>query len=157
MARAPAWMLLAISCLISLIFFDCPGSGDVRAYWLPWVEKIGRVGLIPSYALAESDYPPLSFAALYLTHLLSPSLGAFAALKVTIFGFQLLSTAMILLMLRNVWLAVAFNTAVMLSGISLGYIDIFFAPTVIGAVWALRANRPLLSAFLLGVTCLIKW
>jgi len=107
--------------------------------------------------LAASDYPPLSFVALVPTYLLSVSLGEFAALKATIFGFQLLSTAMIWAVSRNPWLTVAFNVAVILSGISLGYIDIFFAPTLIGAVWALRASRLLLSAFLLGVTCLTKW
>jgi hypothetical protein len=159
MTRAPAWLMLAMSLLMTLMLFHSPGSEDVRKYWLPWMAHIENAGLIAGYTLAETDYPPLSFAALSLAQVIGQGIGwdDFTALKATILGFQLLSTFLVLAVSGNVLLAAAFNAGVILSGVGLGYLDLFFAPTLIGAFWALRRNQPVLGVLLFGITCMIKW
>ena len=159
LARTLAWLLLAMSCLMSLFLIHSPGTSDVSGYWLRWMRHIDGLGPVAAYVTAETDYPPGSFLILYLAHLLGDAAGCetLTALKTTIFVFQLLSTGLVLVMSGSPMLAAAFNASVMLNGIGLGYLDLFFAPPLLAAFWALRCGRPVLGTLLFGISCLTKW
>jgi hypothetical protein len=159
LTRAAAWLLLAISGLVSLSLIGSPGTTDVGAFWLPWMRHIDSLGPGAAYAVAESDYPPLSFVMLHWAQQLGEALGwdPLTALKTTIFGVQLLSTGLVLAISGSPVLAAGFNAAVTLNGVGLGYLDLFVAPTLLGAFWALRDGRPVLGMLLFGLSALTKW
>jgi hypothetical protein len=159
LTRAAGWLLLAMSCLISLSLIDSPGTTDVGAFWLPWMRHIDSLGPGAAYAVAESDYPPLSFLLLQATQQFGEALGwePLAALKTIIFGVQLLAAGLVLAISGSPMLAAAFNASVTLNGMGLGYLDLFVAPTLLGAFWALRKGRPVLGTLLFSLSALTKW
>ncbi|GGC32593.1 hypothetical protein GCM10011504_08490 [Siccirubricoccus deserti] len=157
--RVAAWLLLAMSGLVSLSLIGSPGTTDVGLYWLPWMNHIDSLGTGAAYAAAESDYPPLSFVILRFAHHLGQVMDwdALTALKTTIFLVQLLSTGLVLAISGSPMLAAAFSAGVTLNGMGLAYLDLFVAPTLLGAFWALREGRPVLGTLLFGLSALTKW
>lgn len=159
LARASAWLVLFILCLFSLSFFHLPGTNDVGSYWMVWMRQMEAAGLREGYVLARSDYPPLSFVVLHLVRLGGEALGwdGFAALKATLLGFALVSAALLLLLSGSTMLAAAFVASLLVSGMALGYLDLFLVPALLGMVWALQRDRPVLGAGLFCLACLTKW
>src|SRR5437879_3919348 len=58
---------------------------------------------------------------------------------------------------RDFWVAAAFNSSILLSGVCLGYIDVFFVPWLIAAFWAFQLKRHVLGTALFSIACLTKW
>jgi hypothetical protein len=77
--------------------------------------------------------------------------------KVTILTFQLVSTGIILLLSGSYWVAAAFNASLLLSGVGLGYMDVFIVPPLIAAFWAFQSRRNVLGTAFFLISCLTKW
>jgi hypothetical protein len=96
---------------------------------------------------------------LYLARAFGGTVGLspFMSLKVALLTFQLISTALILLLSRNYWVAAAFNASLILSSVGLGYQDVWFAPPLIAAFWAFEAKHNVLGTAAFLIACLTKW
>ena len=120
-------------------------------------------GLISGYSKVISglhaDYPPISYAILYVARFFGNELGlpSVMSFKVTIFLFQLTSAAIVLLLSNSYWIAVALNGSLLLSSVGLGDMDIFVAPSLIGALWAFQLDRKVLGSEFFLIACLTKW
>jgi hypothetical protein len=156
--HAGGLLLLAMSTAIALLCLPSFGGPDVKL-WLTWMETLSEHGLVEGYQRIDGNYPPLSHLFLFLVARFGEALGIshFLALKTGLFLFQLAATGTILAMSRSFWVAAAFNFGTVLNDVALGYLDVVFAPFLIGAVWAWRGGRPLLGATLFTITLLIKW
>lgn len=152
-------VLLGMTVLMAVMLARAPGTTDVTDYWLVWMERMRDAGLADGYALARSDYPPLSFVILHAADWLGgrTGLSPFSSLKAAILLFQFVAVAMLWRASGSALLAAGFNAAITLNGAALGYLDVFWAPPLIGALWAFRGGRRLLGFALFGVSCLVKW
>src|SRR3954451_15537259 len=54
-------------------------------------------------------------------------------------------------------MAAAFDGAILLSGLCLGYLDVCVAPWLILAFWAFRSKHDVLGTVFFLLACLIKW
>jgi hypothetical protein len=169
-----AGLLLAIAAGLALLLVWAPGTEDVQAF-LKWASLGQQYGLIDGYRemvdrwpetqlpghydAGGGWYPPLGFAWLYGTAALADLIGMshFAIFKVGILVFSFLSTLTIWFCCRSLPLAAAFQGATILSATGLGYMDVVAAPFLIGALWAVRDERPILAAALFLVSAFIKW
>jgi hypothetical protein len=79
------------------------------------------------------------------------------SVKLPILVFLLLTTFTIYLWTRSFWLAALSHLSLLLGTVALGYLDAFFAPPLILALWALEQRRLGLFAFSYTIACLIKW
>ena len=158
--RAVGVLLLVLTVILSLMMVHSPGTVDVSTF-LNWTEVVYQNGVVDGYSklIYASEYPPISYAILYIARAfgnmvgLSPLMG----FKVTILAFQLVSAGIILLISGSYWVAAAFNASLLLSGVALGYMDVCVAPPLIAAFWAFRARRDVLGMALFLIACLIKW
>jgi hypothetical protein len=159
--RAMGVLLLMLTVIFSLMLVRSPGTVDVTTF-LNWTEVVYENGLVAGYSKVVSvwsEYPPISFAILYIARAFGNTMGLspLISFKVTILTFQLMSTGMILLLSGNYWVAAAFNASILLSGVALGYMDVCVAPPLIAAFWAFRERRNVLGTALFLIACLIKF
>src|SRR4051794_30540713 len=150
-------LLLVLTVILSIMMIKSPGTGDVQIV-LNWTDILYQNGLINGYSKI-TEYPPISHAILYLARAFGEmvGLGPFMSLKVTILTFQLLSTALILLLSGSYWIAAAFNASLILSGVGLGYQDVWYAPPLIAAFWAFQEKRNVLGTAFFLIASLVKW
>jgi hypothetical protein len=164
--RATGGLLFVLTVVLSLMMIRSPGTGDVST-WLNWMDTLYQNGLAGGYSkIALSGYwqagvvyPPVSFAILYVTRTLGDAGGLSPqdSIKIAILVFQLISAGLILFISRDFWVAAAFNSSILLSGVCLGYIDVFFVPWLIAAFWAFQLKRHVLGTALFSIACLTKW
>jgi hypothetical protein len=127
------------------------------------MEIVYQNGLIGGYSKVISslhgDYPPVSYAILYIARTSSNAVGLpiLISFKVTILMFQLVSAGIILLLSGSYWIAAAFNGSLLLSGVGLGYMDVYVAPTLIAAFWSFQLRRNVLGTTFFLIACLTKW
>jgi hypothetical protein len=164
--RATGGLLFVLTVVLSLMMIRSPGTSDV-SIWRDWMDTVYQNGLAGGYSqIALSGYwqagvvyPPISFAILYVTRTLGDAGGLPPqdSIKVAILIFQLISAGLILVISRDFWVAAAFNSSILLSGVCLGYIDVFFVPWLIGAFWAFQLKRHVFGTALFLIACLTKW
>jgi hypothetical protein len=160
--RAMGLVLLLLTVTLSLMMLRSPGTSDVSIV-LNWADILYQNGLIRGYSEVISDlhteYPPISHAMLYIARALGDTVGLspLGSFKVIILAFQLMSAGIILVLSGSYWVAAAFNASIFLSGVGLGYQDVWFAPPLILAFWAFRAGRDVLGTALFLIACLTKW
>lgn len=172
--KLAAGLLLAMAVLLSALLLRADGTSDVGMF-LIWGALGQQHGLVGGYnvmvdhwpdtvlqgirSAGGGEYPPLGFAWLYLVSALADLIGIshFLAFKIAVLIFGCVSTAMIGLVSRSIALAAAFHAAIILNAAGLGYMDVVFAPCLIGALWAIRDNRPVLGFILLLSSILLKW
>ena len=172
--KQAAVLLLAITLLLSLLLLRAEGTSDVGMF-LIWGALGHEHGVLDGYrimvenwpetvlggnrAAGGGEYPPLGFAWLTMVRSMSDGLGLSPLLgyKINLLACSFVSTGLILLMSRSLVLTAAFHAATILSVSGLGYMDIVAAPAVIGALWAMREDRPVLGFTLLIFGILIKW
>ena len=135
--RAMGVLLLVVTVILSVMMIHSPGTDDVT-FFLDWTEVVYQNGLVAGYSKVVSvwsEYPPISFAILYIARAFCNTMGLspLISFKVTILAFQLMSTGMILLLSGSYWVAGAFNASLLLSGVGLGYMDVCVAPPLIAA------------------------
>ena len=155
--RLQDFVLVSFATLLALSLFASFGTTDTYI-WLRWISNLTQAGFQQGYGL-QVDYPPVSNAlmliaaqvggALGLSDLLSLKLGLGACLLLTIFIFWYWT--------RNLVLTMALQIALTPGALGLTLVDILFAPTLIGALWALQARKLWLFAILYTVSFLIKW
>jgi hypothetical protein len=152
------WGLLLLVNLIALSFFFSPGTGDVWI-WGTWMSEIANHGLIAGFASAKPDYPPLAFAILDGVVKCAEGFGTtqLVILKCSLLLFLFATTGCFYWFARNLVLTAVLELSLILSSVALGYLDIYFAPFLIGGLFLLQRQH-LKSGFLLyAISCAIKW
>jgi hypothetical protein len=161
--RALGPIALALTVILSIMMIRSPGTPDVSLYFLNWTEVVYQNGLIAGYSMIinglHADYPPLSYALLYCARALGDAIGISALLsfKVSLLTFQLISAFLVLILSGSYWIAAAFNASLILSGVGLGYMDVYVAPSLIAAFWAFRWRRNVSGLAFFLIACLTKW
>jgi len=157
--RLVAFLLLWAVSLLAWSFLPSPGAEDVR-YWLAWLQAVDSRGIVPAYKTIEwLDYPPLIFLIFFGVAKLATlfQIQLFLGLKLSLFAFLIITTLVFLAWTRNLWLATLLQLALLLNAMALVYVDIYFAPTLLLSLWALKARKLCLFTLVFSTTCLIKW
>lgn len=144
--------------LVTLTFAHSPGTGDMD-YWTRWAHHADVYGMTRGYAADKADYPPYSSVILLVALQVSRLLGGgiFEAIKLALFLALGVTSLIFWLWTRNFWMAVGLHLSLLLSSVALGYLDIFFAPTLLLSFWALKERKPTWFTAFYSITCLIKW
>lgn len=150
--------LLALALLAALVFVQSPGTTDVDI-WTNWVKNASLRGPVSGFALNQADYPPLSTVFLWAGNQFFQvfDLSIFRAIKVTILVFLLLTTLAFWLWTRDGKLTLLLYFALLLNSMALGYLDIFFAPSLVAALWMLHKRRYAWFSLFYATACLTKW
>ena len=173
--KLAATLMLAITFVLSGLLVRAAGTGDVSAF-VRWGSLGQEYGLVQGYKVmvdrwpetvlggnwsaGGGEYPPLGFAWLYLLSNLADAIFGgphYAAFKIAVLAFSFISTGMIWLLSGSVALAAAYQAATILSAPGLGYMDVVPAPFLIGALWAIRKDRPVPGFVLFLLSILLKW
>src|SRR5438045_2934812 len=121
--RASGILLFSLTITLSMMMLRSPGTEDVGA-WHEWMNIVYQDGLVNGYSkiiLSASeqpsggDYPPISFAILYLARILGDTvaLPPQDTIKILVLVFQLVSVGVVLLISHDLWLAAAFNGSIL--------------------------------------------
>ncbi len=116
-------------------------------------------GMSGGYTIAFSDYPPGSFAFLFITTRAAAWLDTdnFLLLKSNITACALLATLIFGLWSRNLLQTAGFLFAIVLNSAALGYLDAVCLPAFLLSLWALQRQRLVLASFFFMVAVSIKW
>jgi hypothetical protein len=158
MARA-AWILCfgLLGAGLSAAALAYPGTSDVEDF-LTWAHVLLARGPLAGYA-AIADYPPLGPFLLYV----GIGAGRLAALpdlvslKLEIAVFQLASAIIVAWRYRSLASGALLWILIAPFGALLGYIDCFYLPFVLLALFALEDRRFALGGGMIAVALLIKW
>jgi ALG6/ALG8 glycosyltransferase family protein len=158
MTRVQHVLLFVLATLLAVSLLHTPGTTDV-GFWMTWLRNAADHGLRGGYEANQADYPPLSSAILFLVAQVARWLGieVFIAFKLSLIAFLLLTSAVFWFGTRDLFLTTILQLTLTLNSVALGYIDIYTAPALILALWALRKQKLLLFTFFYTITCLIKW
>ena len=151
--------MLCVLGVFALVSVRSPGTSDMMAFWMPFYQQMKGLDLVEGYGHTALDYPPFTHA---LIHWSGGVMDAY--LIDPLWGFKacvLLCTVLAAVVFRWAWrggipLYLLIAGAVV-SGSLLGYLDVFYAPTVLLALWALQRRRLTLFSVLFTVSCFIKW
>ena len=151
-------LLLILIALVTLAFLNSPGSGDVDTF-SRWGHTLDVNGLVPGYALVHVDYPPLCHTLLWSSAKAARLLHAdvFLIFKWSLILFLSLTSFLFWRWSPDLWLTAVLHLALALNSVALGYLDIYFAPTLILSFWALKERRLALFAIAYTVSFLTKW
>lgn len=155
---ASALPFLILALLLGLVFLPSPGTTDVDI-WGRWMSNANARGLVAGFAANAADYPPLSTALLWAAMLAGKSfhLTFFETIKWSILIFWWLAALVFWLWTRDIPAVLLLYFALLLNSVALGYIDVYYTPALIAALWALQSRRWLLFSLLFTLACLIKW
>ena len=158
MKELGALAIVAVAFLAGLILTQSPGTVDVGT-WRSWLNDARAGGLIHGYAANHAEYPPLALAILYGAYELCSLVGLtdFKAIKLSILLFLWLSTFLVWLWTRSVNVTLILYFSLLLNSLALGYLDIYFAPSLILSLWMLKERRLVWFSAFYAVACLTKW
>ncbi len=144
--------------LVTVSFVRSPGTGDVET-WERWAHNADTFGIASGFAANRGDYPPYTsvilLGAVRISRLVG--VGTFGAVKLSVLLFLLLTSLVFGWWTRNFVLTVILHLSLLLNSVALGYIDIFFAPTLILSIWAIKEQKLALFAIFYSIACLTKW
>lgn len=148
-------ILLAV---VTLLPLHAGGTTDVSDRQA-WTEAIERDGLVVAFTNIDSSYPPFTWVILQGAAFLRRALAmdTFLALKWSLVAFLCITSILFFAWTRNFLLTVALHLSLILNSVALGYVDIYFAPPLILAFWALRQRKRFWFTVFYTVACLIKW
>ena len=151
-------LLLALLAVFAFTFLNFKGTADADN-WLRWVAQTRENGLVGGYRSADMNYPPLAFALLTVSARAGTVIGISerTGIKLAIYAMLLLTMLVFLLYSKNVILTVMLGLSLMLNSVDLAYIDIFFAPFLLAALWALQKQKLALFAMAYVLAVLTKW
>jgi hypothetical protein len=151
--------MIFLEILFALVLLRSPGTEDVNQYWMRWIEGVLKYGLIEGYRLNAGDYPPGSSVILLLVARIAAtcSIDVFLSFKISLVVALLCSTLCYWSWTLDATLAGLLAFSLLLNGVALGYLDTYFAPTLILSLWALQRKKTGLFSLLFSVSCLIKW
>lgn len=135
--------------LITISFLNSPGTGDMDL-WKQWANNANTLGLVTGYASIKGDYPPLPTLILLSAFAVRSYLGIklFYAIKLSIILFLFLTVFLFWLWTRDIVTTALLHLALLLNTAALGYIDIYFAPTLLLSLWALRGGGNIICCVL---------
>jgi len=144
--------------LVTLSFMPTLGTGDIDT-WERWAHHADVYGMAAGYAANTADYPPYSSVILLAALRVSRSLGGdtFSAIKSALLLGLCLTSLFFWLWTKNFWLAVVLHLSLLLGSVGLSYLDIFFAPSLILSLWALKEQKLTWFAIFYSLACLTKW
>lgn len=151
--------LVIILFLATLLFFNAPGTWDVSYYFLPWMDTVSQFGLREGYALNSIDYPPLT-SAILLGVVESGrvlNLSYLPAFKLSLLFFLSLTSLLFYLWTRHFNLTILLHASLILNSLGLGYVDVYYMPFLLGALWAFQRNKWAIATLLLSIACFTKW
>jgi hypothetical protein len=155
MSRLLKALLIILLIMVSLLPLYSGGTGDVSV-WQGWIEAIEREGFVSGYIPV---YPPLTWTFLQIVafsyHALNIEM--FLALKWSLVFFLFLTSLIFLLRTRNLLLTAFLHISLILSSVALGYLDIWFAPTMLLALFALKERKIFLFSIFYTASFLVKW
>jgi hypothetical protein len=155
-ARAIILTLFAI--LLALLWLQAPGTTDVPIF-LRWAAA-AAISVRGSFAtFSVFGYPPLGFVILRGAALIAEALNAdlFTGFKLSLLLGLALTGGLFWLWTRNFYLSLGLFLALLPNSMAYGYTDIYFAPFLVGALWALYKNKLALFTVLYCGACLVKW
>ena len=144
--------------LITMVFLHSPSTGDIGS-WFRWINNASTHGIVEGFRINNIDYPPLASVILLFAaksfHLLG--LQSFEAVKISLALFLFLTSFILWIWTRNIAIVAFIHLSLLLSSITNAYIDIYFVPSLILSMWALKEGRLTLSTILFSISILIKW
>lgn len=160
--------IIILLALITLSFFHSPGQGDV-GFWLKWIKTVDTHGPLMTFESRERSplgseavqegYPPfmsfISFSTAKLAHLFSIDYLTALKLSLTIFLFS--ASFIFWTWTRDFFVTAIFHFSLLVNSIMLVYIDIYFVPTLILSLWAIKERNLKAFTIFFSVSCLIKW
>jgi hypothetical protein len=153
--------LMLVSLIAATLLYS-PGTEDIRT-WLSWIDDISTQGLIGGFAYTGNphphDYPPLAFVILAAVNWCAGAFGAdpFVVLKCSLLLFLFTTSVCFYSFTRNLILTAALEFSLILSSVSLGYLDIWFAPFLIAGLFCLQRGHLKWGVVLFAISCFIKW
>jgi hypothetical protein len=143
---------------ITLSFLHSPGTSDVDI-WERWARNADQQGLKAGFAANRADYPPLTTALLFCAVRFFGIFGAFTflAIKISITLFLFLTSFLFWLWTKDLAAVLILHTALILNSVALGYTDIYVAPSLVLALWALKERRLRPFSIFYTLACLTKW
>ncbi|MEW6380869.1 MAG: hypothetical protein AB1611_14845 [bacterium] len=156
--RVEQYLIFFLVCIVSLTFFHAPGTSDVNI-WGAWINNARQMGIVNGYAANGRDYPPLSTVILFMVFKASDFLhiNAFSGFKLSLFIFLVFSSLLFAVWSKDVTLASVLLLSLVMNSMALGYLDIYFAPALIIAFWALEKEKLTLAMVFFILSCMIKW
>jgi hypothetical protein len=151
-------LLTILVLLVTVSFMHAPGQGDI-ASWERWANDVDTLGPVQGFEAIKADYPPFSslilFAAIRAAHIFG--IGTFGAVKLAILVLLCLTSLVFWIWTKNFRLALIVHLSLLLNSVVLGYIDVFFAPSLLLALWAFKEEKLTWFAIFYAITCLTKW
>jgi hypothetical protein len=144
--------------LLAVFLIPTPGTGNMDT-WVRWIDEANDLGLLKDYSLNHDTYPPLTLVILFGVGKLSAWLNIwiYTAIKATIAAFLLLTTLVTLWATKDLLLSLLLLGGLLINSVALGHLDIFFAPTLVLALWALKEKRLVLFTIAFCLSFLTKW
>lgn len=152
-------LLLCLVAVITAVFFRSLGTHDIDT-WLTWGRHAYENGVIKGYAMDGNLYPPLAEVLLWLSYTLAIFMGVAPVytLKIFLLVFLLLATTIFYRWShKNLPTTLGFYAAMLLSSLGLAYLDIFFAPVLLFALYCLQQGKINPFVFFFTLACLIKF
>ena len=151
-------VLALLMILVSLLFLNSHGTTDMEI-WLQWSENADNLGVVAGFEANHADYPPITTAILLDAVRLGQvlELPALTAIKLSIILFLCLTSLACWLWTKDVGVTLLMHLALLLNSAALAYVDIYFAPTLVLALWALKQRKLLFFTVCFTIACLTKW
>jgi hypothetical protein len=157
-SRIQLFLLLLVLFLLSLLCLNSHGTADMDTF-VVWTNNADSLGLVKGFAANHADYPPLAdvilVEAVSMGQLIA--LPAVTSIKLSIILFLWLTTLACWLWTRDPLITLLMYLALFLNSALLAYVDIYFAPTLILALWALKERKSFLFTLCYVIACLTKW
>lgn len=155
----PFAVVILLEVFFGLVLLRSPGTSDVPRFWMQWIDGILKNGLVAGYDVNGSDYPPFASVILLLITKIAAacSIDIFLSFKISLGAALLCATLCFWAWTLDTAMTGLLAFSLYLNGVALGYLDTYFAPTLILSLWALQQKRIALFSVLFAVTCLIKW
>jgi hypothetical protein len=151
-------MLLVLLAVFAFTFLNFKGTDDANN-WLRWVAQTRESGLVGGYKSADMNYPPGAFVLLTVSARAGTVIGIpeRVGIKLAIYFMLLLTIAIFLAYCKNAFLSALLGLSLILNSVDLAYIDIFFAPFLLLALWAIEKQKIALFAVAFMLAVLTKW
>lgn len=144
--------------LATMLFLPSHGTPDMDI-WLTWSEHMDTYGLSSGFDINRADYPPISsvilFSALQASHLFH--IDTFDGIKLSIILLLFVSSFIFWIWTKDIPATLIFHASLILNSVALGYIDIYFTPTLVLSLWMLMQRKIVWFSFLFVATLFIKW
>ena len=156
--------------LVTVSLVPSPGTQDVDM-WQRWAYNADTLGMASGFEANKDNYPPYSsvilLCALRAARLFRIGTSGdvfvhftsmiFYIVKLSILFFLLLTSLVFWWWTRDFWITVLLHLSLLLSSVALGYIDVFFAPSLLLSMWALKEQKLVLFTAFYSIACLTKW